>query len=155
MIGKKVSDSEAQLTVTMMPSDANPKGNVFGGVILQYVDQIAGIVAKRHARMNVVTASFDSVSFLKPVFVGNALILTARLNYVGRSSMEAEVRIEAENLMTGEKVHTGTAFVTMVALDEKGRPAEIQPLILSTEEEKKRFREAEERKKKRLAELSK
>jgi len=139
----------------MMPSDANPQGNVFGGVILQYVDQIAAIVAKRHARMNVVTASFDSVSFLKPVFIGNALILAARLNYAGRSSMEIEVRIEAENLMTGEKAHTGTAFVTMVALDEKGKPANIPPLILSTEEERKRFREAEERRKKRLAELSK
>ncbi len=155
MIGKKVPDSEAQLTVTMMPSDANPQGNVFGGVILRYVDQIAAIVAKRHARMNVVTASFDSVSFLKPVFIGNALILTARLNYVGRSSMEVEVRIEAENLMTGERVHTGTAFVTMVALDEKGRPASIPPLVLSTEEERRRFDEAEQRRNKRLAERSK
>lgn len=154
MEGKNVADSKAEMTLTMMPSDANPQGNVFGGVILRYVDQIAAIVAKRHTRSNVVTASIDRVSFLKPVFIGNALILSARLNYVGKSSMEIEVKVESENMETGKRAHTGTAFVTMVALDSKGKPTGAPPLVLSSEDEKKRFREAEQRRKKRLAELT-
>lgn len=152
--GKTVSESGASMAVTMMPSDANPQGNVFGGVIVKYVDHVAAIVAKRHSRMNVVTASIDRVSFLKPVYIGHVLILNARLNYVGRTSMEVEVNIEAEDPIKGTKVHTGTAFVTMVALDENGRPAAAPPLALTSEEEKKRSREAEERRKKRLAELA-
>src|SRR5438105_13478347 len=104
------------MTVMMLPSDANPKGNVFGGVILRHVDLIAGLVAKRHAlHANAVTASIDRVTFLKPVLIGNALILNARLNYVRKSSMEVEVSIEAEDLDDGSRLKTGTAFVTMVA----------------------------------------
>ena len=108
------------MTLMMLPSDANPKGNVFGGVILKHVDLVAGIVAKRHARnTNCVTASVDRVTFLKPVYIGNALILSARLNYVHKSSMEVEVMIEAENLEDGIKVRTGTAYVTVVARQER------------------------------------
>src|SRR6187397_2031217 len=95
----------------MLPSDANPLGNVFGGMILKYVDLLAGLVAKRHAgHANIVTASIDSMTFLKPVYIGNALILKARINYVKRSSMEAEVKIVAEDLNSSLKVHTGTAY---------------------------------------------
>ena len=87
------------------------------------MDLLAGLVAKRHAgHANIVTASIDSMTFLKPVYIGNALILKARINYVRRSSMEAEVKIEAEDLNSSQKVHTGTAYVTLVALDEKGKP---------------------------------
>ena len=154
MEGKSVLESKAEMSLTMMPSDANPQGNVFGGVILKYVDQIAAIVAKRHTRSNVVTASIDRVSFLKPVYIGNILLLSARLNHVGHSSMEIEVTIEAEDTDTGSRVHTGTAFVTMVALDNKGRPASAPPLLLTNEEERRRFHEAEDRRKKRLAELT-
>lgn len=154
MEGKSVLESKAEMSLTMMPSDANPQGNVFGGVILKYVDQIAAIVAKRHTRSNVVTASIDRVSFLKPVYIGNILLLSARLNHVGHSSMEIEVTIEAEDTDSGKRVHTGTAFVTMVALDKKGKPALAPPLLLTSEEERRRFREAEDRRKKRLAELS-
>src|ERR671923_2128260 len=122
-MGKHYTESKAETTIVMLPSDANPKGNVFGGVILKYVDLIAGLVAKRHAgHANVVTASIDRMTFLKPVYIGNALILSARLNYVRRSSMEIEVTIEAENLDDGTRVRTGTAFVTTVALDRNGRP---------------------------------
>ncbi len=96
---KTVQESEAETTIVMLPSDANPLGNVFGGMILKYVDLLAGLVAKRHAgHANIVTASIDSMTFLKPVYIGNALILKARINYVRRSSMEAEVKIEAEDL---------------------------------------------------------
>ena len=130
----------------MLPSDANPLGNVFGGMILKYVDLLAGLVAKRHAgHANIVTASIDSMTFLKPVYIGNALILRARINYVRRSSMEVEVKIEAEDLNKSQKVHTGTAYVTLVALDEKGKPTEVPKLILRNQEEQMRFQEGEER----------
>ena len=140
----------------MLPSDANPKGNVFGGVILKHVDLVAGVVAKRHARnTNCVTASIDRMTFLKPVYIGNALILSARLNYVHRSSMEVEVTIEAENLDDGTKVHTGTAFVTTVALDRNGRPTEVPQLVLKTADDRRRFREGEARMYSRLKEAGK
>jgi acyl-CoA hydrolase len=140
----------------MLPSDANPKGNVFGGVILKHVDLVAGVVAKRHARnTNCVTASIDRMMFLKPVYIGNALILSARLNYVRRSSMEVEVTIEAENLDDGTKVHTGTAFVTTVALDRNGRPTEVPQLALKTADDRRRFMEGEARMQSRLKEAGK
>jgi acyl-CoA hydrolase len=141
------------MTVFMLPSDANPIGNVFGGTILKHVDLVAGIAAKRHARnTNCVTASIDRMTFLKPVYIGHALILSARLNYVRKSSMEVEVAIESENLDTGTRVRTGTAFVTMVALDKNGRPTEVPALVLTTQEDKKRFREGEARMQARLKE---
>jgi acyl-CoA hydrolase len=152
--GKSPDESRAETTVVMLPSDANPKGNVFGGVILKNVDLIAGLVAKRHAGTgNVVTASIDKMSFLKPIFIGNALILSARLNYVKRSSMEVEVNIEAEDLDDGTKVHTGTAFVTLVALDKYGKPTAVPSLILEKEDDKKHFKEGENRMKTRLEDL--
>lgn len=144
--GKRPNESKSETTIIMLPSDANPKGNVFGGVILKHLDLVAGLVAKRHAgHANIVTASIDRMTFLKPVYIGNALILTAMLNYVKRSSMEVEVRIEAEDLDIGERVLTGTAFVTVVALDERRKPIEVIPLILNTDEDKKRFQEGESR----------
>lgn len=143
---KTVKESEAETTIVMLPSDANPLGNVFGGMILKYVDLLAGLVAKRHAgHANIVTASIDSMTFLKPVYIGNALILKARINYVKRSSMEVEVKIEAEDLNKSQKVHTGTAYVTLVALDEKGKPTEVPKLIIRDEEEEKRFQEGQNR----------
>ena len=137
----------------MLPSDANPMGNVFGGTILRHVDLVAGIVAKRHARnTNCVTASIDRMKFLKPVYIGNALILTGRLNYVRRSSMEIEVVIESENLDTGTRVRTGTSFVTVVALDSDGRPIPVPPLRLQSDEERRRFSDGERRMLARLQE---
>ncbi len=145
-----------EMTVMMLPSDANPMGNVFGGTIMKYVDLIAGLVAKRHARnTNCVTASIDRMTFLKPVYIGNALILSARLNYVRRSSMEVEVAIESENLDTGTRVRTGTAFVTMVGLDREGRPTEVPSISLDSEEDKRRFSEGEQRMRSRLKEAGK
>jgi acyl-CoA hydrolase len=145
-----------EMTVMMLPSDANPMGNVFGGTIMKYVDLVAGLVAKRHARnTNCVTASIDRMTFLKPVYIGNALILSARLNYVRRSSMEVEVTIESENLDTGARVHTGTAFVTMVGLDREGRPTEVPSIRLDSEEDRRRFDEGELRMRTRLKEAGK
>lgn len=142
----------------MMPPDANPMGNVFGGVILKHVDLIAGIVAKRHVgHPNVVTAAMDRMTFLKPVFIGNALVLSARVNYVRRSSMEVEVTVESEDydVSSGTRVRTGTAFVTLVALDKHGKATEVPPLLLETDEDKKRFLEGEQRMQQRLREAGK
>ena len=130
----------------MLPSDANPKGNVFGGVILKHVDLTAGIVAKRHANQsNVVTASIDRMTFIKPIFIGNALILEARINYVKRSSMEIEVNIFSEDLDYNIRVHAGRAYVTMVSIDKYGKPMEVPQLLLETEEDHQKFKEGEAR----------
>jgi acyl-CoA hydrolase len=151
--GKRSIESQAEMTIIMLPSDANPKGNVFGGVILKHVDLIAGLVAKRHSgRANIVTASIDRMTFLKPVFIGNALILSARLNYVRKSSMEVEVTVVSEDLDDSTKTHAGTAFVTMVALDKYGKPMEVPQIILESEEDKKHFSEGESRMLSRLKE---
>lgn len=154
--GKRPSESEAEMTVMMLPSDANPKGNVFGGVILKHVDLIAGLVAKRHSgRANVVTASIDRMVFLKPVFIGNALIISAKITYVRRSSMEIEVNVEAEDLDDNTKVHAATAFVTMIALDKYGKPTKVPHLILDYDNDKKRYSEGESRMNSRLKDAGK
>lgn len=154
--GKRPEESEAEMIVMMLPSDANPKGNVFGGVILKHVDLIAGLVAKRHSgRANVVTASIDRMVFLKPVFIGNALIISARITYVRRSSMEIEVNVEAEDLDDNSKVHAATAFVTMVALDKYGKPTKVPHLITEDENDKKRYSEGELRMNSRLKDVGK
>ncbi|KAF6243774.1 acyl-CoA thioesterase [Nitrosopumilus sp. b1] len=155
MNAKKSSDSKAEMILRMFPTDANPAGNVFGGEILKQIDTVAGIVAQRHCESNAVTASIDRVNFLKPVYVGNALVLHAQINYVHRSSMEIEVAVEAEDLRTGKKVLTNTAFVTMVALGENGKPTPVPELILETDDEKKRFQEGEKRMQQRISERKK
>jgi acyl-CoA hydrolase len=139
----------------MFPSEANPAGNVFGGEILKQIDIVAGIVAQRHCRMNAVTASIDRVDFLKPVFVGNVLILNARINCVKSSSMEIEVKVESEDLVKGTRTLTGTAFVTMVALDTNGKPTQVPKLLLETEDDKKRFAEGLARMEQRVREKEK
>ena len=151
---KSPNESKAEMIVRMFPQDANPAGNVFGGEILKQIDLVAGLVSQRHAKTNTVTASIDRVNFLKPVFVGNALILDARINYVHRSSMEIEIRVEAEDLMTGRRTLTNTAFVTVVALDPIGKTIEVPPLLLETDEEKRRFEEGKNRMLERLRERS-
>jgi acyl-CoA hydrolase len=126
----------------MMPTDANVLGNVFGGAIMRYMDEVAGIVAFHHARRMVVTASIDRMDFYAPVYVGNLLVLKAAVNYVGNTSMEVGVRIEAEDPLTGRSTHTGSCYLTFVALGEDGRPSKVEPVIPVTTDEKRRFREA-------------
>ena len=140
------------MTLRMFPSNANPSGNVFGGYILKQIDLVAGLVAQRHAQTNAVTASIDRVNFLKPVFVGEVLVLHARLNYVHRSSMEIEISVSAENLTKGTSTLTGTAFVTMVALDKNGKPTQVPELILESEEDKRKFAEGKLRMEQRIKE---
>jgi len=147
---KSPSESHAEVIVRMFPSDANPAGNVFGGEILKHIDMVAGIVAQRHSQSNAVTVSMDSVNFLKPIFVGNVLKLNARINYVHNSSMEIEVKAEAEDIVTGIRTITGNAFVTFVALDENGKPMHVPRLALKTDEDRTKFEEGKIRMEKRL-----
>ncbi len=152
MKGKKVKESSIIMAHMMLPEDANPSGNVHGGVIMKHIDNAAGVAAIRHCRCNVVTASIDRMSFHSPVYIGNLLSLKASVNHVGRSSMEIGVRAEAENLVTGEIRHVVTSYLTFVALDKNGRPTPVPPLILETKDEKRRNCQAEERRAARLRE---
>ena len=145
--GKHVSVSQMTTVRLMMPTDGNVLGNVFGGAIMRYMDEVAGIVAFHHARKNVVTASIDRMDFYAPVYVGNLLILKAAVNYVGKTSMEVGVRIEAEDPLTGATAHTGSCYLTFVALDGNGKPSSVEPVIPTTPHEKRRFREAIARRK--------
>jgi len=151
MEGKKVKESAIITSKIMMPEDANPVGNVHGGIIMKHVDETAGIVAFRHSRNNSVTASIDSLIFHYPVFVGELLTLKASINMTAKSSMEIGVRIESENLLTGELKHTASAYLTFVALDKAGRPTQVPSLIFETEDEKNRNGQAQTRRKNRLA----
>ena len=119
---------------------------------MKLVDTAAAVAALRHARTNIVSASIDRMDFYRPVYVGDLLILKACVNYVGRTSIEVGVRIEAENLKTGKVTHTGSSYVTYVALDEKGRPTPVPQAIPETAEEKRRWREGKERREQRLKE---
>ncbi|HEV2138655.1 MAG TPA: acyl-CoA thioesterase [Nitrososphaerales archaeon] len=150
--GKRPSESEISTARLMMPTDANVLGNVFGGAIMRYMDEVAAIVAWRHAGKNVVTASIDRMNFYAPVFVGNLLIMKASVNYVGTTSMEIGVRIEAQDPTTRRGAHTGSCYLTYVALNEKGRPTPIPPLIVTMPEERRRFKLALARRKLREAE---
>ncbi len=143
--GKPVSASKIVLTQVMLPEDTNSAGNVHGGTIMKLADNAAFVVASRHCRSNVVTASVDRIDFLAPVYIGDLLILSARLNWTGRASMEIGIKIEAEDLFTGNVRHVATALLTFVALDEKGRPKPVPPLILETDEDKKEFEKARKR----------
>ena len=151
---KKVSESAMETVRLMMPTDANLAGNVFGGAIMRYMDEIAGIVAFRHAERNVVTASIDRMNFYAPVYIGDLLILKASVNWVGRTSMEVGVRIEAQRHRTGELIHTGSCYLTYVALDDGGSPTLVPRLTPETQMEKARLRQAQARRKLREAELA-
>lgn len=147
MEGKRVSETAVDMAQLMSPQDANPAGNVHGGVIMKLIDDAAGVVAYRHARCNVVTVSVDRLRFHHPIFVGDLVICKASMNLVGRTSMEVGVRVEAENLITGEVHHTASAYLTYVALDEDLKPKEIPSLIIETKKQEHRSHRALERKK--------
>jgi acyl-CoA hydrolase len=136
----------------MGPLDANNGGQVHGGTVLKLCDEAAGLAAIRHARRPAVTAAVDRVTFLHPVHLGEVLTLKASVNAAWRTSMEVGVRVEAENPLTGEQRHTSSAYITMVAIDEQGRPAAVEPYRAETPEGQRREREAQLRRANRLAE---
>jgi acyl-CoA hydrolase len=136
----------------MGPTDANNGGNVHGGVIMHLCDEVAGIAAVRHSGTRVVTAAMDRMTFRHPVYVGQLITVKAMVNAAWRTSMEVGVRVESENVRTGETVHTSTAYLTMVALDDDGNPTEVPPISAVTGDEQRREREAQLRRDSRLAE---
>lgn len=143
--GATVARSRASVARLMLPTDANFTGNVFGGSILAEVDQVAYITAMRHAQTECVTASFDRADFIAPVHVGEVADFDARLTFVGRSSMEVWVRVRAEAASGGSPHRVLEAFVTMVAVDADGLPVPVRPLVLETDEERRRFEEGRAR----------
>jgi acyl-CoA hydrolase len=132
--------------------DANNSGNVHGGVIMYLCDEVAGIAAVRHSGGRVVTVAMDRMTFLTPVLVGHLVTVKATVNAAWRSSMEVGVRVEAENIRTGDVTHASTAYLTMVALGEDGRPTPVPPVQAQTADEERRAREAQLRRDNRLAE---
>ena len=142
---KPPSASRTELSVAMLPQDANPYGSIHGGVILKHMDAAAAIAAMRHCRGNAVTVAMDGVSFLAPSHVGELVTFKAHVNHVGRSSIEVGVRVESENLFTGEVRHTASAYLTFVALGQDGRPAQAPALIMESREDERRSQEAQER----------
>jgi len=150
MKGKLVSQSRTSMTEMVLPNDANIHGNILGGKVLHLLDLAGAIAAFRHARMPVVTVSVDSVSFLHPIKVGQLVLLEAFVTRVFTTSIEVEVQVFSEDPVSGQRLQTSTAFVTYVALDQKGRPTQAPPLIPETEEEKQRYEAALRRRDQRL-----
>lgn len=132
--------------------DANNAGDVHGGVIMKMVDEVAGVAAVRHSTSRVVTAALDRMTFTEPVYVGQLVTVKAKVNATWRTSMEVGVRVEAEHVRTGEITYTSTAYVTMVALGDDGKPAAVPPLDCETDDERRREREAQLRRNNRLSE---
>jgi uncharacterized protein (TIGR00369 family) len=123
----------------MNPEHANPLGNIHGGWIMKLVDEAGALACMRHAQQRVVTVALDQMTFRQPILIGDLVTLTAEVSYVGRTSMEAEVRVEAENPVSGLRTHTNTAYLVFVALDERGRPVPVPPLIPETDRQKRRM----------------
>lgn len=147
---KPISASRIQLAQMMQPEHANTQGNVHGGWIMKLVDEAGALASTRHAGHRTVTVAIDSMVFSQPIHIGDLVLFNAELTYAGRTSMEVEVKVVAENPITGVQIETNKAYLVYVAIDENGRPAAIPPLILETTEEKARYLAAKERQRKRL-----
>jgi|SRR5690606_30258264 len=146
LVSKPVSYSQTTLTELMIPSYANFGGKIHGGILLSLMDKVAYACASRHAGAYCVTVSVDTVDFLQPVEVGNLVSLKASVNYVGNTSVVVGIRVEAENVKSGEIKHTNTSYVTMVAKGEDDKPTKVPGLILENEVDVRRFLQAMARK---------
>jgi len=152
MKGKPVSESRSEMAEVVLPAQTNALGKLLGGRVMHLVDIVAAMAAHRHSNSHVVTASVDYIDFRNPVDLGEIVILKSQVNRVFHTSMEVGVEVYSENYLTGERKHTTTAYVTLVAIDETTRrPKPVPPLILKSANEKQRYEEAAERRKTRLA----
>ena len=151
LAGKPVSASRTEMTEAVLPQDANVFGNLLGGRVMHLVDMAAAIAAHRHCRSIAVTASVDHIDFRNPIRIGEVITLKASLNRAFHTSMEIGVKVFSEDILSGEKKHTTSAYVTFVALDEDHRPKPVPPVIPETAEDRRRYREALARRKQRLA----
>ncbi|HJY85846.1 MAG TPA: acyl-CoA thioesterase [Candidatus Acidoferrales bacterium] len=149
--GKRPSVSRTEMVEVVLPQDANPLGNILGGRVMHLVDIAAAIAAHRHSNSYVVTASVDYVDFRNPIRVGELIILKSSVNRVFRTSMEVGVKVFSENVLSGERKHTTSAYVTFVAIDETGRPQPVPALLPESAEDRRRYRDALARRRIRLA----
>jgi len=149
--GKPVRESQAEYSELAMPNDVNTSGFLLGGKVMHLVDLTGAIAAIRHARTPVVTASVDHMSFLHPVRIGQLVRLVASVNRAFRTSMEVGVKVLVEDLLTGERKHTSSAYLTFVSLDKEGRKTVVAPVIPETDAEKRRYEAAGKRREYRLA----
>lgn len=143
--------SRVYLSQLMQPEHANHHGNVHGGWIMKLVDEAGALACMRHAQTRVVTVAVDSLVFREPIKIGDLVTFTAEVTYTGRTSMEAEVQVTAENPITGERTHTNTAYLVYVGLDDDNRPTAIPQLVLETDEDKARYEQAKLRQQRRIA----
>ena len=148
---KTSNASRISIAQLMHPEHANILGNVHGGWIMKLVDEAGALACMRHAQKRVVTVAVDSMVFREPIKIGDLVTLNAEVTYTGRTSMEAEVQVIAEDPITGERTHTNTAYLVYVALDDEGRPTTVPALIVETEEEKQRMEQAKKRQAHRIA----
>ena len=148
---RTVRESISELSEMALPNDANPLGNLIGGKVMHLVDVVAAIAATRHARHSCVTASVDYMTFLHPIHIGELVLLKSSVNRAFRTSMEIGVKVWVENLRTGERRHTSSAYLTFVAVDQEGNRVPVPPLIAETEDEVRRFEEAGNRREYRLS----
>ncbi|MDD5038369.1 MAG: ferritin family protein [Dehalococcoidales bacterium] len=140
--GRTVGHSAVEMAQVMLPPQANPAGFVHGGELMKLMDNAAGVVAARHSRANIVTAKVDNITFRNPVRVGSLVIIRGKITFTSHSSMEVQIEVETEDLRDGSKLPALTAYFIMVALDIEGKPAEVPPLILNTEEEEQLYSKA-------------
>ena len=145
-----VSASRVEVAHLVLPSHANALGTIFGGQLMAWCDLAAAIAASRHSRQVCVTASMDELAFMAPIRIGDIVILQATVNFVGKTSMEVGVRVESEDPLSGKRTYAATSYLTFVAVDEKGQPTAVPPLQPETEDEQRRFKEAEQRREQRL-----
>lgn len=148
---RRAADSSVTISQLMEFTDANVAGNVHGGTIMKLVDTAAALAAIRHAGGLCVTVSVDELSFLEPVHIGEVVTLRASVNDVGTTSLECGVRVDAENPVTGRRVHASSAYLVFVAIDADGHPRPVSPLVVETDEERRRQREAKLRRQARMA----
>lgn len=147
MTGERLSDRPAKTCAAsrvvvaqlMNPAHANPLGNVHGGYIMKLVDEAGALAAMRHAQQRVVTVALDQMTFRQPILIGDLVTLTAEVSYVGNTSMEVQVCVEAENPVSSRRTHTNMAYLVYVALDERGRPVPVPDLVAETDYERERM----------------
>ncbi len=148
---RPASASSAEATHFVMPGLTNVHGTIFGGIVMQWIDEIAAVAATRHCCGPVVTAAVDALHFIEPIQLGALVVLKAQVNFVATTSLEVGVRVEVENPATGERRRTTRAYLTFVAVDAHGRPRPVPPLAVSTDDERRRQQEAAARRAARLA----
>ncbi|HHV63453.1 MAG TPA: acyl-CoA thioesterase [Firmicutes bacterium] len=148
--GKRPGDSAVTMTELVLPNDANPLGNILGGKVMHLMDIAGAIAASRHCNRPVVTVYVDGISFQEPIRVGEVVVLEATVTWTGNTSMEVMIKVYGEDLTSGTRRHTNTAYFTFVALDDEGKPTRVPPLIVESDEEIRQFKEATIRREERL-----